>query len=158
MINKLKELRLENKYTQQEAADFFGISLRSYKTYETDKTKVNSIKYKYMVDKLAENVFVDENHGILSIEYIKKVITDIFDNNDIEYCYLFGSYAKNKANENSDVDLLISSNVTGLKYYGLIERLRNGLRKKVDLLNIDQLEGNKELLNEILRYGIKIYG
>ena len=158
MINKLKELRLENKYTQQEAADFFGISLRSYKTYETDKTKVNSIKYKYMVDKLAENVFVDENHGILSIEYIKKVITDIFDKYDIEYCYLFGSYAKNKANEKSDVDLLISSNVTGLKYYGLIERLRNGLRKKVDLLNIDQLEGNKELLNEILRYGIKIYG
>ena len=71
---------------------------------------------------------------------------------------LFGSYAKDKANEKSDVDLLISTKTSGLKFYGLVERLREELKKKVDLLNVNQLENNTTLLNEILKEGIKIYG
>ena len=43
------------------------------------------------------------------------------------------------------------------KFYGLVERLRNSLNKKVDVLDINQLVNNKELLNEILKDGIKIY-
>lgn len=56
-----------------------------------------------------------------------------------------------------DVDLLISSNITGLKFYGLVESLREKLNKRVDLLNQDQVKNNFELLNEILKDGIKIY-
>ena len=102
--------------------------------------------------------YVDENHGILSFEQIKNKCADIFKDYDIEYAYLFGSYAKEKAKENSDVDILISSTVKGLKYYGLVEKISQGLKKKVDLLDTDQLTNNPELLNEILRDGIKIYG
>ena len=50
------------------------------------------------------------------------------------YCYLFGSYAKGKATEQSDVDLLISTKATGLRFYEIAERLRESLHKKVDLV------------------------
>ena len=57
----------------------------------------------------------------------------------------------------SDVDLIVSTSITGLKFYGLVERLRVNLNKKVDVLDINQLVNNKDLLNEILKDGIKIY-
>ena len=58
----------------------------------------------------------------------------------------------------SDVDLLISANVKGLKFYGLVEEIREALHKKVDVLEINQLKDNLELTQEILKDGIKIYG
>ena len=74
------------------------------------------------------------------------------------YCYLFGSYAKGKATPVSDVDLLISTGLTGLKFYGLVEDIRTALHKKVDVLDVNQLNDNIKLINEILKDGVKIYG
>lgn len=76
----------------------------------------------------------------------------------MNFCYLFGSYAKSTPTQESDVDLLISTNVKGLKFYGLVEEVRNELHKKVDMLDINQLKDNLELTIEILKDGIKIYG
>ena len=56
------------------------------------------------------------------------------------------------------MDLLVSVNVKGLKFYGLVEELRTALHKKVDVLDINQLKNNMELIQEILKDGIKIYG
>lgn len=64
----------------------------------------------------------------------------------------------NTATEASDVDLLISTNVRGLKFYGLVEEIRSALHKKVDVLDLNQLRDNFELTKEILQDGIKIYG
>ena len=58
----------------------------------------------------------------------------------------------------SDVDLLISANLKGLKFYGLVEEIRTTLHKKVDVLDVNQLKDNIELMNEILKDGVKIYG
>ena len=158
MKNELIEARKSNGFTQAEAAKYLGVSLRSYKSYEIEKEKQNTIKYKYFVDQLNKNSYIDEEHGLLKIEKIIEVVKKVMEEYDVEYCYLFGSYAKNKQKENSDVDLLISGNVSGLKFYGLVEKLRENLKKKVDLLDLKQLNNNEELLNEILKYGIKIYG
>ena len=53
---------------------------------------------------------------------------------------------------------MIAYDITWLKYYGLVEELRESLKKKVDALDIEQLRNNYELLKEILKDGIKIYG
>ena len=82
----------------------------------------------------------------------------VFQNYPVEYCYLFGSYAKGIATETSDVDLLLRTDTTGIKFYGLVERLRETLKKNVDVLEVRQLTNNPELINEILRDGVKIYG
>ena len=158
MKNELLEARKSNGFTQLEAAKFLGVSLRSYKSYEIEKEKQKSIKYKYFVEQLKKNSYIDEEHGLLTIKEITEMVKKVLKEYKVEYCYLFGSYAKNKQKENSDVDLLVSGNVTGLKFYGLVEKLRESLHKKVDLLDLKQLNNNQELLNEILKNGIKIYG
>ena len=154
----LKELRLSKNITQNTAASIAGISLRSYKTYENDLSKVDTIKYKYLINILNNYGFVDESHGVLTIDQIQKIVEDTFSRYNVEYCYLFGSYAKGKAKEDSDVDLLVATDITGMDFFGLAEDLRENLHKKVDLLNLDQLGNNRELLNDILKDGIRIYG
>lgn len=157
-MGELKDLRKEKKMTQQEVADLAGISLRSYKTYENDETKSDSIKYKYLMEQLTKVNFIDEEHGLLDVDDIKRKCTKVLEQYDVNFCYLFGSYAKGKETPTSDVDLLISANIKGLKFYGLVEELRIVLHKKVDVLDMNQLKENLELTEEILKDGVKIYG
>ena len=157
MIN-LKELRIEKKMTQKEVAELVGISLRSYKSYENDEEKRNTIKYNYIIEQLLKVSYIDEETGILEIEDIVKKCSKVFEKYEVNFCYLFGSYAKGKAVSTSDVDLLISTETTGLKFFGLVEEIRATLQKKVDVLDINQLKDNMKLTEEILKDGIKIYG
>ena len=69
-----------------------------------------------------------------------------------------GPTQKARQHRRADVDLLISTGVSGLKFYGLVEEIRVALHKKVDVLNMEQLMDNPELTKEILKDGIKIYG
>lgn len=157
-MDDLKELRIEKKMTQKQVADLVGISLRSYKSYENDKAKKGTVKYNYIISELEKINPIDEEHGILEIEDIVKKCSKVFKDYDINYCYLFGSYAKARAKHTSDVDLLISANVKGLEFYALVENIRSALHKKVDVLDSKQLNNNPELTEEILKDGIKIYG
>ena len=157
MNNTLKELRKESGLTQAEASQITDIPLRTYINYENDPSKAGSIKYNYIIQKLQEFSLVDETHGILKFEKIVSACEEVFREYTINYCYLFGSYAKGTPTAQSDIDLLISTDVSGLKFYGLAERLRERLKKKVDLINVEQLKNNPELIEEILKDGIKIY-
>ena len=154
----LREIRAKKNLTQKEASEYLGVSLRSYKMYENEEERKNVIKYKYMVEQLEKYIELDEEHGILSFEEIKKACDTVFREYNVKYCILFGSYARGKAKEISDVDLLVSTDAKGLKFFGMAERLRQELHKKVDLLDFNQLSGNEELLEEILKDGIRIYG
>lgn len=154
----LKELRIFKGLTQEQAAALCSVSLRSYKSYENEKSKANTIKYRYMLTVMEDFNKKDEDHGILSIDEIKEKCAAVFEEYDISFCYLFGSYAKGTAKESSDVDLLVSTPLTGLKFFGLTEKLRITLNKKIDLLDMHQIENNPDLLSEILKDGIKIYG
>ncbi len=155
---KLKELRKQKKLTQAECASYLGVPLRTYQNYESDPKKQGSLKYDYMMEKLESYGYIDEGHGILTPQTIKDLCRPIFAAHPVEYGYLFGSYAKGNATEKSDVDLLISTSASGIRFYDLVETLRETLRKNVDVLNVTQLRDNPELMNEVLRDGVKIYG
>ena len=157
-MKDLKSIRLDKELTQQQAAGIVGISLRSYKSYENDLDKRGNLKYNYIYEKLSQINPIDEEHGIVDLEYISRKCSEIFDKYKINFCYLFGSYAKGKAKDDSDVDLLISTEIKGLKFFGLVEELRNSLQKKVDVIEVAGLKDNVELLEDILKDGIKIYG
>ena len=153
-MNELKRNRLELKITQEEAARLLNISRRTYQKYETVENE--DPKLNYYVYKFNELNKIDENTGLLSIDKIKEVVSSIMSKYKIKTCYLFGSYAKSKANPSSDVDLLIESDITGLDYYGLIEELRSNLHKKIDLLTLNSISNNAEMMYEILKDGIRI--
>lgn len=157
-MTELKARRLEKKLTQQEASKRIGISLRSYIMYENDESREGTPKYRFLLQELDKIEPLDETHGILSLEDIKQVCAEIFASYQVDFCYLFGSYAKGHATGESDVDLLVSTETTGLRFFELAERLRQGLHKKVDLLDLKQLVNNEELLREVLKGGIRIYG
>lgn len=155
-MNELRKVRQLLNITQIEAANILNISRRTYQKYEALDDLDD--KLEYYVYKLKESNVIDEENGILSIDTIKKEVNNIFSKYKINFCYLFGSYAKNKANPSSDVDLLIDSDVTGLDFFGLVEELRQKLHKRIDLLKLEQLDNNEELLREIMKDGIRIYG
>ncbi len=151
----IRELRESKELSQREAALITGLSLRTYQRYEMKNdlsdSKLNAIKVV-----LDHEFKVTEDKGILSISGIRKVVLPILDKYNIEMCILFGSYAKGNMNDSSDVDLLIKTDITGLKYLTLIEELRVALHKKVDLITTKHLTSSQDLLEEILRYGVKI--
>ena len=109
-----------------------------------------------MCEKLKTLGYVDEEHGILTIDKIVKIVKEVLKKYSPAYCYLFGSYASGTATETSNVNLLISSDVTGIDFFSVSESLREALHKKVDLLNIGDVIGDLNLIDFILKDGIKI--
>ena len=155
---ELKSIRMSKGLTQVQAAQILGISRRTYIKYENKEDRLPKLKHDFLCRTLEEYGRIDEEHGLLTIEQIKEICARVFEEYNVEYCYLFGSYAKGKANEKSDVDLLVALPMNGLKFFGLVEMLREELKKRVDVLDVSQLKNNEALVQEILKDGIKIYG
>ena len=156
----LKGVRIQYNLSQIEAANIIGIPVRSLRRYELDENYGSTLKRQMFIELLNKHCEISEEKGLLTIELIKQLLTDLFDTDykgEIEFCFLFGSYAKGTATETSDVDLYVSSSLSGLRFVGLIERARQVLHKKVDLIRSSELENNANLINEILKDGIRIY-
>lgn len=71
----------------------------------------------------------------LEINQIKTFFAD----KPVKKVYLFGSYARGEADENSDIDLLIDwdySQHIGWKYAGWWEKIKAILQKKVDFVSL----------------------
>lgn len=157
----LLETRKKYDVSQVEVANLLGIPVRTYIRYEQDDNYGSELKRRTMINLINENYEITEHKGLLNVETIKKELNNLFNNQYkgmIDFCYLFGSYAKGYAMERSDVDLCVSTSLKGLDFVGLSEDIRNLLHKKVDLIRFDTLKDNLELINEIMRDGIKIYG
>lgn len=145
--------------TQEEAARSLGVSLRSYKSYENEKDKQKTDKYKYLVSRLESHVSIDEKHGILTVEEIERGVRRVLKEYEGEafFAILFGSYAKGKARRDSDVNLLISTSVSGLRLSDMRARLEDVLRKRVSILERKSLSTTDARLDEILMYGKRVY-
>ena len=156
----LLKLRKGYGLTQNNAAAILGMPLRTYIRYEKDEKYGDVLKRQSMASILVENCEITEDKGILTVEKIKQEITKLFEseyNGKIEFCYLFGSYAKGYAKEGSDVDLCVATSLSGLQFVGLSESIREVLHKKIDLVRFSNLRENIELIGELLKDGIKIY-
>ena len=151
---ELKDIRKQLGLTQPEAALILKIPFRTYCRYEDENKYRGTFKYNQMVALLNEY----SSKVILSLDLIKGAVSDVCKKYSVSVIYLFGSYAKNKARSDSDIDLLIVSQIEGIEYYQLLNELENKLNKKIDLLRLETAIQNVKLMNEILIDGIKIYG
>lgn len=75
---------------------------------------------------------------MLTIQQIQDTVTDYFKDKPVKSVYLFGSYARGDAEENSDIDILFSlKENTRISYFGLAQYLvdlEEKLVNKVDLV------------------------
>ena len=158
-MNLLK-VRTQYGLSQLKAAAILNVPVRTYIRYEQDNSYGSDLKRKMMINTLEEKCEITESKGLLSIDQIKKALNDLFEKeypNQIEFCYLFGSYAKGYAKESSDIDLCVATSLTGLRFVGTSESIRSVLHKKIDLVRFSELNNNLELTKEIMKDGIKVY-
>lgn len=95
---------------------------------------------------------------IYSIAEIKETLRPIFDKFSVKKAILFGSYVKGTADTRSDVDILVETNLKGLKFYGLLGAVSDALRFPVDLIDRSQVTAGSDMDLEIDRTGVTIYG
>ena len=90
---------------------------------------------------------------VYSIEQIQKLITPIAKKYGLKSVFLFGSYARGTATENSDVDLIIDTSGTEIKsLLGLAAvycELEEVLTKSIDLVTLSSLEQRSQMPSEL---------
>ena len=88
---------------------------------------------------------------------IKKTITPIARFYGVKRIYLFGSYAKGNATENSDIDLLVEKGkpMSLLKLSGMRQSVQEALDLSVDLVTTTGIED--EFYKEIAGTEILVY-
>lgn len=96
---------------------------------------------------------------IYSINEIKEILKEVLITTDVKKAILFGSYAKNKANEKSDIDLLIDSNgiLKRLKFFEIIDKIQEKIDKNLDIIEKSEIEKNSKIEKEIKESGIVVY-
>ncbi len=75
---------------------------------------------------------------LLSNNYIEKVLIEYFKDKPVNRVWLFGSYARNEADESSDIDILVDIDKNakvGMRYFLWHEELAQLLNKKVDVVS-----------------------
>lgn len=81
---------------------------------------------------------------VFTLEELKTKISPIAKKYGLREVYLFGSYARNEATDDSDVDIMIDragSNIRGLfDMGGLYDDLRRSIGKEIDLVTTQTLE------------------
>ena len=73
---------------------------------------------------------------VYTIEEIKEMIYDILKKYGIEKAYIFGSYARGEANQQSDVDIMIKKGnlKTLLQLSALAYEIEQILKKQIDIV------------------------
>ncbi len=84
------------------------------------------------------------NSKIYTLNEIKNIITPIASRYGVDKVYLFGSYARGDADENSDIDLCIDASALKGMFAlgGLYADLEDALGKELDLLTEKSLKYN----------------
>ena len=79
-----------------------------------------------------------------SVDEIRAIVTPIAVKYQLRAVFLFGSYARGTATENSDIDLLIDTSGTDLdtlfRLGALYDELSHAFEKEVDLITVSSLE------------------
>lgn len=88
----------------------------------------------------------------------KEKIAEICERNDIEFCAVFGSFARGEANSESDIDLLIrfKNPKSLLGHIGVTHQFEDVLGKEVDLITENEL--SPHIRENVLRDLTVIYG
>lgn len=94
----------------------------------------------------------------MEITSIINKIQDYLKDKPVNKAYLFGSFADNSQNKDSDIDILVDldySKPIGLKFLDYKPELENLLHRKVDLVTTNGI--SKLILNQIDKKKVLVY-
>ena len=90
---------------------------------------------------------------IFTLENINRLVQPLADKYRVKEIYLFGSYARGEADEDSDLDFLVYGG-EGFKLTNILalgEELREVLKKKVDVFEIHEVNEDSDLYKTIMK-------
>lgn len=93
------------------------------------------------------------NDRIFTIPAIKALVMPIAQKYKVQQIYLFGSYARGDADENSDLDFLVfgGENFKLTSIFSLAEELRDVLQKNVDVFEINEINRDSDFYQTIMK-------
>lgn len=102
--------------------------------------------------------FQKMNDKIFTITDIKALVKPIAEKYNVDEIYLFGSYARNEANQNSDLDFLVfgGRNFKLTLIFSLAEELRAILNKNVDVFEINEINQDSEFYKTIMKERLRV--
>ena len=93
------------------------------------------------------------NKEIFTFENITNLVAPIAKKYGVKRIYLFGSYARGEATENSDLDFLVfgGDNFKLTLIFALAEDLRKALQKDVDVFEINEINKDSNFYHTIMK-------
>ena len=90
---------------------------------------------------------------MLTVQAIKDRVTPICKKYAIDQLYLFGSYARGDADENSDLDFLVfgGEHFKLTMIFAFAEELREILKKKVDVFESHEVNQDSDFYKTIMK-------
>ncbi|OQO71648.1 nucleotidyltransferase [Enterococcus villorum] len=105
---------------------------------------------------------------LFSVEEIKKRVAPVAEKYQIPIVYIFGSYARNEATNESDIDFLVETKGMPESNYWVLygeffEELKEAVEHEIDLVEMEALsqpkltEYQKQFLEKMMKERIKIF-
>ena len=91
--------------------------------------------------------------NVLTFENIMDIVKPIAKKYKIKEIYLFGSYAREEATANSDLDFLVfgGDDFKPTMIFAFAEELRESFQKNVDVFEINEINRNSDFYNNIMK-------
>ncbi|MCF7927217.1 MAG: nucleotidyltransferase domain-containing protein [Candidatus Izimaplasma sp.] len=162
----LKTIRDNIGLTQEQVSELTGVPVKTLRNWEQGIRNPSEWTLDFVADKIlsmemkkhvALNENGDDEISVLSFSTIKRKVSHIAKELDIEKIYLFGSYVSGDATPLSDVDIYMESNLFGLDYFEFAELVREKLHKKIDLLSNKTVIQDSLMQHKIMKTGVVIY-
>ena len=98
------------------------------------------------------------NDKVFTITDIKALVKPIAEKYNVDEIYLFGSYARDEADQNSDLDFLVfgGQNFKLTMIFSLAEELRAILNKNVDVFEINEINQDSEFYKTIMKERLRV--
>ena len=78
------------------------------------------------------------NRSVLSVDAMRYLVKPVAIKNHLRAVYLFGSYARGEAGQDSDIDIMVDGSIQSVSdYFSLSQQLEELFGKKVDLVVAD---------------------
>lgn len=93
------------------------------------------------------------NRQIVTLDKINSLVAPIARKYGVKEIYIFGSYARGEATENSDIDFLVfgGDNFKLTLIFALAEDLRKALQKDVDVFEINEINKDSSFYHTIMK-------